>query len=329
MSRPDGSVLPRNLRRHHCPGSGHRATTQGPTRRLDEVPRQGLAGVAGEDNIAAVGAAGRIGALLRYPGRELVADDSLRDGIMDPTNRSKLADRIARAAEAALAAQGYVSPLNVLCGIGWLSADAEKRWRQGQVDALERVSQTSLPRIAEAMHLFRAWATQRGLRPSETQYVARTPQRQTLRFSVGGDPGIERWYRTHWVSPDLSEKKRERLAEKASRPPDLVVIQPLNAAWTCHRCGGSGDLLIMEGQGPACLRCAGLDDLAFLPTGDVLLTRRSKARSARFAVVVRFSRSRDRYERQGLLVEPQAMAEVEREVAAQRDTKPPSRRAQN
>jgi hypothetical protein len=76
--------------------------------------------------------------------------------------------------------------------------------------------------------------------------------------------------------------------------------------------------VIMEEPGPACLRCAGLDDLAFLPAGDVLLTRRSKARSARSAVVVRFNRSRNRYARQGLLVEPQALAEVEREVAAQR-----------
>jgi hypothetical protein len=30
------------------------------------------------------------------------------------------------------------------------------------------------------------------------------------------------------MSPELSEKKRERLTEKASRSPELVVIQPLN-----------------------------------------------------------------------------------------------------
>jgi hypothetical protein len=237
---------------------------------------------------------------------------------MNRTNRHKLADRVTGAAKATLAAQGYVSPLDVLCGIGWLSADAVQRWRRGQVVALEQVTQTNLPRISEAMNLFRSWARQRELLPSETQYIARTPQRQRLRFSVSGDPGIELLYRTHWVSPDLSEKKRQHLAEKTSRPPELVVIQPLNAEWTCHRCGGSGNLLIMEEPGPACLRCAGLDDLAFLPAGDVLLTRRSKARSARSAVVVRFNRSRNRYARQGLLVEPQALAEVEREVAAQR-----------
>jgi hypothetical protein len=75
---------------------------------------------------------------------------------------------------------------------------------------------------------------------------------------------------------------------------------------------------MMEEKGPACLRCVGLDDLEFLPSGDALLTRRAKARSARFAVVVRFSRSRKRYERQGLLVEQHALLDAEREVDEQR-----------
>ena len=128
-------------------------------------------------------------------------------------------------------------------------------------------------------------------------------------------PTIEQLYRTHWISGELSEKKRERLAEKASRAPELVVIQPLNETWKCHRCGGTGDLLMMENPGPACLRCAGLDDLEFLGAGDALLTRRVRAKSPRHAVVVRFSRSRRRYERQGLLVEPQALTEAQRELA--------------
>ena len=162
------------------------------------------------------------------------------------------------------------------------------------------------------MELFRSWATAKGLVASPTDYVARTPRRQTLRFSKSGDAAIEAAYRTHWVSPELSEKKRERLAEKASRAPELVVVQPLNREWKCHRCGGAGDFLMMEDAGPACLKCVGLDDLEYLPAGDALLTRRAKAGSARYAVVVRFSRTRGRYERQGLLVEPRALADAER-----------------
>jgi hypothetical protein len=68
---------------------------------------------------------------------------------------------------------------------------------------------------------------------------------------------------------------------------------------------------MMETPGPACLRCVGLDDLEYLRAGDASLTRRAKAKSARYAVVVRFSRTRRRYERQGLLVEPQALADAQ------------------
>src|SRR4030081_2521306 len=162
---------------------------------------------------------------------------------MNPKNRNALAERVVKAAEAALAARGYGSSIDVLVGIAWVDAGEVEQWRRGQIDYLERVVQTNLPRISEAMKLFRSWATKKGLVPSETKYVARTPQRPALRFSESGEKSIERLYRTHWVSPELSEKKRERLAEKASRAPELVVIQPLNNAWTCHKCGKKGDLL--------------------------------------------------------------------------------------
>jgi len=230
---------------------------------------------------------------------------------MSRKNKVQLADRVVRAAEAALAAKSFVSAIDILVGIGWLDPGAPERWRRGQVDCLEAAVQANLSRVSEAMRLFRSWATAKGLFASPTDYVARTPRRQTLRFSRSGNAAIEAAYRTHWVSPELSEKKRERLAEKASRAPELVVVQPLNREWQCHRCGGGGDLLMMEDPGPACLRCVGLDDLEYLPSGDAQLTRRAKAKSARYAVVVRFSRTRGRYERQGLLVEPRALADAQ------------------
>jgi hypothetical protein len=229
---------------------------------------------------------------------------------MTSKNKEPLEQRVARAAEAALAAQGYAGAIDVLGGIGWLNSSTVGQWRRGQIDCLEHAIQTNPARIAEALHLLGAWATAKGLKASETNYVARRPERQTLRFSASGDPAIEAQYRTQWASPALSTRKRERLAEKTSRAPDLVVVNPLNNEWTCHRCGKSGDLLMMENPGPACLACIGLDDLEFLPAGDALLTRRAKASSTRCAVVVRFSRTRRRYERQGLLVEPAALEEA-------------------
>ncbi len=53
-----------------------------------------------------------------------------------------------------------------------------------------------------------------------------------------------------------------------------------------------------------------------LPAGDAALTRRSAKYSERTAVVVRFSRSRGRYERQGVLVEKPALEKAEQECVA-------------
>src|SRR5205823_643406 len=57
-----------------------------------------------------------------------------------------------------------------------------------------------------------------------------------------------------------------------------------------------------------CLTCAELDHLVCVPAGDAALTRHARAASRLWAVVVRFSRSRRRYERQGVLVEEHALA---------------------
>jgi len=54
-----------------------------------------------------------------------------------------------------------------------------------------------------------------------------------------------------------------------------------------------------------------LDHLVFLPSGDAALTRRATKASSLSAVVVRGSRSRKRYERQGVLVEEPALALAE------------------
>jgi hypothetical protein len=167
--------------------------------------------------------------------------------------------------------------------------------------------QASLGKQSTAMRTLQTWAARRGLVPSETAYVARTRDRRRLRFSISGEPDIELAYRTHWVSPDLSARKAERLRAATNRSPDLVVVAPLNE-WTCAGCSTTGnDLLLMQDDEPHCLRCAELDHLVFLPAGDAKRTRQAHRASRLTAVVVRFSRARRRYERQGLLVEPDAL----------------------
>jgi hypothetical protein len=101
---------------------------------------------------------------------------------------------------------------------------------------------------------------------------------------------------------------------------DLLVIQPVRD-WICVQCQSTGDLLIMDEPGPLCLGCADLDHLVFLSAGDAALTRRAKKASGLSAVVVRWSRARKRYERQGVLVEEAALEQAEQQCLADEDAR--------
>jgi len=242
-----------------------------------------------------------------------------------PADDDKLARRVARAAEEALQERKFVTPIDVLTGLGWLHPVNLDPWRQRRVADLEQLVQVRPEKIALAMEAFRRWAMGRGLEPSEAEYPARTRTREPLRFSSGGEEAVERAFRTHWFSPELTEtergRERERLSERQARSRELVVIWPLKQ-FTCSICGTeSGGLLIMEDSGPVCLDCADLAHLVFLPSGDAALTRRAKAASRLHAVVVRFSRSRKRYERQGILVEEEAVDRAEAECSADEDAR--------
>ena len=94
----------------------------------------------------------------------------------------------------------------------------------------------------------------------------------------------------------------------------------------CDECGenlGRGAWILLQGddKGAACLSCADLDHLVFLPSGDAALTRRSRKHSKLAAIVLKWSRPRKRYERQGLLVENEAVELAEQECKADADTR--------
>jgi hypothetical protein len=100
-----------------------------------------------------------------------------------------------------------------------------------------------------------------------------------------------------------------------SRRDEIVVFSIVRDS-ACAECGeelGKGRFLRMETERPLCLRCADLDHLVFLERGEAALTRRASRYSPLRAVVVRFSRSRKRYERQGVLVEERALVRAELE----------------
>jgi hypothetical protein len=99
-----------------------------------------------------------------------------------------------------------------------------------------------------------------------------------------------------------------------------VFISTSDRDSSCCECGealGHGAWInLVEGKGALCLACADLDHLIFLRSGNTALTRRARKHSILSAVVLKWSRARKRYERQGLLVEEPAIERAEAECLA-------------
>jgi len=94
---------------------------------------------------------------------------------------------------------------------------------------------------------------------------------------------------------------------------------------TCDECGANlgrkAWITLVEDKGALCLSCADLDHLVFLPSCDAALTRRARKHSTLTAVVLKWARTRKRCERQGLLVESEALERAERECLADSESR--------
>ena len=116
--------------------------------------------------------------------------------------------------------------------------------------------------------------------------------------------------------------------ERNPSPQSDIVVFAISRTASCAECEAElwrGNLLRIEHGQPLCLACADLDRLVFLPSGVAALTRRARKYSRVSVVVLRFSRARKRYERQGLLVEESALGQAERECLADADARAAAR----
>jgi len=236
-----------------------------------------------------------------------------------------LRNRVRLAAEACLERNGAVGPLELLQQMRLLYPGHVEQWRKGNPHwtPLAPHIQGSPEKLRKTFEHFADWVRERGLVPIEASYLL-TGHRgvEQVLVTADGDPGRERFFRTHYRSAELSEKKSQRLQAKLNKAPDIVTYILVSESATCSECQteiDKGQLLIMERGQPLCLACADMDHLEFLPAGDATLSRRARKYSPLSAVVVRFSRARKRYERQGLLVTPEAIDRAEQECEADAD----------
>lgn len=118
------------------------------------------------------------------------------------------------------------------------------------------------------------------------------------------------------------------VGERGRRRDEIVVFWTRNES-RCDGCGEElwrGSLLRLEDGKALCMGCADLDHLVYLPRGDPALTRRASKHSGLRAVVVRWSRTRKRYERQGILVEEEALRRAEEECLSDAEAREARRR---
>lgn len=74
-------------------------------------------------------------------------------------------------------------------------------------------------------------------------------------------------------------------------------------------------ILLKPNKKVICMKCAGLQHLVLLPSGNVAMTRRSKkhSRLKSIPVVMGWSRAKRRYERKGILLEKKAIRKAKKE----------------
>jgi hypothetical protein len=95
---------------------------------------------------------------------------------------------------------------------------------------------------------------------------------------------------------------------------NIMVLLTLKES-RCKKCGRvipAGNMLLVTKDSDNCMKCAGMNKLVFLPSGNATLTVRARKLSLKSAVVSKWIGSRKRYERQGVLVEKNAVREAGR-----------------
>jgi hypothetical protein len=112
----------------------------------------------------------------------------------------------------------------------------------------------------------------------------------------------------------VMETEKQPPSKEASGEPVVFIVR---RDAKCSDCGcellESSMIRLSKERNPLCLACADMDHLEYLPRGNTALTRRASRYSRLRAVVVKWSRARNHYERQGILAEPRAIERAEAE----------------
>lgn len=92
---------------------------------------------------------------------------------------------VADIAEATLADQQFVTPIDILVGMEWPSSKKVSLWLGGFITPLDRCVRVDLADAVRTLAALGVWAQDHGLTPWDTDYAG-------LRFTDANDPESER-----------------------------------------------------------------------------------------------------------------------------------------
>lgn len=99
--------------------------------------------------------------------------------------------------------KGFVSSVDVLLKLGYLTKDDYESWRRGRITYLEKVFHVNLSKLSAINRTIRKSAAELKLEKSWTAYNKYGKGKIRLVFSKSGNKNIEDAYATHYVSKSL------------------------------------------------------------------------------------------------------------------------------
>jgi len=126
-------------------------------------------------------------------------------------NRHELENKIKSICRILILRQGYLSSIDVLKELNYLSEDDYMAWRFGKIPFLEKVCKANLSRLQFINQTIKKTARTMNLKPSPTVYHKwGKGVKNKLFFSKSGNENIERAYATHYVDVGrINELKRD------------------------------------------------------------------------------------------------------------------------
>jgi len=96
--------------------------------------------------------------------------------------------------------KGYISSIDVLLGLGYLSKKDYEDWRFKKVPFLEKVCKVNLSKLGNIIAFIKRFSKNSNLKASWTSYKSYGKSKKiTLQFSKSGKASIEKSYSTHYV----------------------------------------------------------------------------------------------------------------------------------